>query len=588
MSNKLVIFDEVQHKVLKIRIYPNQDQVILINKTFGSCRKLYNEHLQERNEFYIDNILPIPKEERKAKSKEIYKNFKPKTEKEWKVIYPYMKEVSSCALQQARMDCDQAFVNFFKSNNGSRKGKSGFPKFKSKHNNHQSYREVMVDDSYLNFEERKVKIPKVGKVSFKDRKFPIWWERRTKLCSMTVEKNCSNQYFVAILFEVQKAVHKIDNRKDAIGMDFSPAEMYINSDGLSGKDFGYAAQKQAHHKQLKKLSKRLAKKQKGSNNRNKARIKLARLEEHIANSRKDWIEKESLRLVRSYEKVVVEDLNLKGISKFLRNAKNMNDTSWATFVSRLQAKGEDYNCKVIKADRYFPSSKLCSCCGWKYENLTLDIRKWTCTKCGTSHIRDVNAAINLKNYVPMEGRELTPVESDKVKSLALLALQVGSLNEAGNHSQATSGRNVLGLQPRAGFKDEIFSLAQNIYIFDEIIDKWPDSYDYYNEVAESVGDDYDDIKDRFDFDQLNLRDCIEFITEHDGENIAKKMFGTIENIQKSFEEYDSNEDVKNVLTQFVDYFRDDLNEYEEQYWRECIDSAVSDWNAYYSDDDNDY
>lgn len=115
------------------------------------------------------------------------------------------------------------------------------------------------------------------------------------------------------------------------------------------------------------------------------------------------------------------------------------------FVSRLQAKGEDYNCKVIKADRYFPSSKLCSCCGWKYENLTLDIRKWTCPKCGTNHIRDVNAAINLKNYVPLEERELTPVESDKVKSLALLALQVGSLNEAGNHSQATSGRNVLGL-----------------------------------------------------------------------------------------------------------------------------------------------
>lgn len=160
---------------------------------------------------------------------------------------------------------------------------------------------------------------------------------------------------------------------------------------------------------------------------------------------KDWIEKESLRLVRSYDKVVVEDLNLKGISKFLRNAKNMNDTSWATFVSRLQAKGEDYNCKVIKADRYFPSSKLCSCRGWKYENLTLDIRKWTCPKCGTSHIRDVNAAINLKNYVPLEERELTPVESDKVKSLALLALQVGSLNEAGNHSQVTNGRNVLGL-----------------------------------------------------------------------------------------------------------------------------------------------
>ena len=230
-----------------------------------------------------------------------------------------MKEVSSAALQQARMDCDQAFVNFFKSNNGSRKGKSGFPKFKSKHSNHQSYREVMIDDSYLDFEERKVKLPKIGKVSFKDRRFPTWWNRKIKLCSMTIEKNCSSQYFVAVLFEVQKAVHNAENRKESLGMDFSPAEMYVDSDGKFGKDFGYVAQKQAHHKQLKKLSRQLARKQKGSKNRNKARIKLARLEEHIANSRKDWIEKESLRLVKSYKKIVIEDLNLKRISKFLES-----------------------------------------------------------------------------------------------------------------------------------------------------------------------------------------------------------------------------------------------------------------------------
>ena len=432
MSNKLVIFDETQHKVLKLRIYPNTEQTTLINKTFGSCRKLYNEHLQERNEFYISNILPIPKEERETKSKDIYKKFKPKTEKEWKEIYSWMKEVSSAALQQARMDCDQAFVNFFKSNNGSRKGKSGFPRFKSKHNSHQSYREVMVNDSYLNFEERKVKLPKIGLVSFKDRKFPIWWDRKTKLCNITVEKNCSNQYFVAILFEVQKAVHKVENRKESLGMDFSPSEMYINSDGKSGKDFGYGAQKQAHHKQLQKLSRRLAKKQKGSNNRNKARVKLARLEEHIANSRKDWIEKESLRLVKTYEKIVVEDLNLKGISKFLRNAKNMNDTSWSTFVTRLQAKGKDYDCKIIKADRYFPSSQLCSKCGFQYKGLKLSEREWTCCNCGTHHIRDVNAAINLKNYIPMEGREFKPVESSKVVRLAELALQATELDEAGS------------------------------------------------------------------------------------------------------------------------------------------------------------
>ena len=215
-------------------------------------------------------------------------------------------------------------------------------------------------------------------------------------------------------------------------MDFSPSEMYINSDGKSGKDFGYVAQKQAHHKQLQKLSRRLAKKQKGSNNRNKARVKLARLEEHIANSRKDWIEKESLRLVKTYEKIVVEDLNLKGISKFLRNAKNMNDTSWSTFVIRLQAKGKDYDCKIIKADRYFPSSQLCSKCGFQYKGLKLSEREWTCCNCGTHHIRDVNAAINLKNYVPMEDRELKPVESSKVVRLAELALQATELDEAGS------------------------------------------------------------------------------------------------------------------------------------------------------------
>src|SRR5574344_152712 len=120
MSDKLVKNSTIQHKSLKLRIYPTEEQSQLINQTFGCCRKLYNEHLQERNEFYIDNILPIPKEERQLKSKEIYKKFKPKTEKEWKIIYPYMKEISSAALQQARMECEQAFVNFFKSNNGSR------------------------------------------------------------------------------------------------------------------------------------------------------------------------------------------------------------------------------------------------------------------------------------------------------------------------------------------------------------------------------------------------------------------------------------------------------------------------------------
>lgn len=238
---------------------------------------------------------------------------------------------------------------------------------------------------------------------------------------MTISKSCSGNYYVSILFEISPCIYRVENRKEVIGLDFSPSEMYISSENQTGKDFRYIAQKQAHSKKLRKLQRRFTRKQMlkqenspikiSSKNREKARIKLARLEEHIANSRKDWIEKETLRLVKSYDKVVVEDLNLIGISKFLRNAKNMNDASWGTFVLRLQAKGKDYNCNVIKANRYFPSSQLCSKCGFQYKGLKLSEREWTCCNCGTHHIRDVNAAINLKNYVPLEEREFKSAES---------------------------------------------------------------------------------------------------------------------------------------------------------------------------------
>src|SRR5574344_1282868 len=272
---------------------------------------------------------------------------------------------------------------------------------------------------------------------------------------MTISKSCSGNYYVSILFEITPKIYKIENRKESIGLDFSPSEMYVSSESQTGKDFGYIAQKQAHSKKLKRLQRRLARKQflkdpnsprrQPSKTREKARSKLAWLEEHIANSRKDWIEKESLRLVKSYNKVVVEDLNLKGISKFLRNAKNMNDTSWANFVARLEAKGKDYTCNVIKADRYFPSSQLCSKCGFQYKGLKLSEREWTCECCGTHHIRDVNAAINLKSYIPLEERKCKPVESSKVANLAKLALQTTELDEAGSTLQATKCRNMLSL-----------------------------------------------------------------------------------------------------------------------------------------------
>ena len=402
--------DNIRHKSLRLHIYPNKSQEILINKTFGCCRLIYNLHLDEWNKYY-QYIKNLSKEGQKEK----WKSFKPKTEKEWKEQFEFLSEVSKAALQQSRMNCDKAFRNFFSK-------KTGFPKFKSKKNNYQSYREVQIKLEHLDFDNQKIQIPKLKSVRFRNKDKPKWYSQIQKLCSITVEKTPSGKYFAVCLFEIENKIYPTQNRKESIGLDFSPSECYVDSDGNTGKDFGYKPQKQVQHKELRKYQRQLARKTKGSSNYRKARIKLARIEEHIANCRRDWIKKETLRLVRSYDKIVVEDLNLIGISKFLRNAKNMNDTSWGTFVNRLESKGQDYNCSVIKADRYFPSSQLCSNCGYQYHELKLSERKWTCPECGTKHIRDVNAAINLKNYVPKELRESMPVED--IDELASLALQV--------------------------------------------------------------------------------------------------------------------------------------------------------------------
>ena len=238
---------------------------------------------------------------------------------------------------------------------------------------------------------------------------------------------------MSILYEIPDKEVKLRSENQVIGLDFSPAELYVDSEGTSGLDYGYRPQKIASKKKLTKLQRRFAKKRMlkkvcedgitrkvSSNNRDKARVKLARCEEQIANKRRDFIEKETLRLVKTYDKIVVEDLNLKGISKFLRNAHNMNDTSWATFVSKLQQKGKDFGCNVIKADRWFPSSQLCNVCHFQKKDLKLSDRRWTCPKCGAFHTRDVNAAINLKNYIPQELREFRSVEA--VESLATQAL----------------------------------------------------------------------------------------------------------------------------------------------------------------------
>ena len=451
MSNKLVAPVETHHRALKLRIYPSQSQEILINKTFGCVRQIYNNRLFERNQFYENVIKPAKPEEHKA----LWKTAHFSSEKEMKVKFPYLAEVSSQALCSATMFAEAAYKNFFASVKGTRAGSAvGKPKFKSKKSHDFSYRECM--NIALIWNERKIKVPKLGLVKFrhsgnKKGKLYFFLNGSVELKSITIRKNPANEYYAVLLFE-REYCHKQKiyegGENQVIGLDFSPADFYIDSDGSSGKDFGYVAQKQKNLKKLTKLQRRLARKQVGSNNREKARVKVARIEHYIAECRNDWIEKETKRLVSSYQIIGIEDLNLKGMMKFSRNAKNYGDASWGNFVNKLLWKSSlnENNCQVIKADRFFASSQICHCCGFKNPiTKNLAIRSWICPECGAEHIRDVNVAINLKeNAIKQVGQGVSEFRSvEGVEDLATLALQIGASDEAEN--LAGDGLNVLTL-----------------------------------------------------------------------------------------------------------------------------------------------
>ena len=450
--------DKIVNKGFKIRLYPTDEQKVIIEKTFGCCRFIYNNYLQEKNEFCIEH-----KSELKGKSKEekaeIYSTFKRTSDKEYGEKYEWMKETSSTARHEATRHLDSAFKKFFDNVKKNRKvgkkgNKYGFPQFKSKKDIHQSYSDRITQ---FNWNEKFIVIPKCGKVKFRHRDLPRWWKFVIKMNgTVTISRTPSGNYYASVLFTVKNEHYKSTNRKDSIGLDFDCDDGYIDSDGKSAlRDYGFVKQKQGLYwdseteslknngtkKKLKRLQRWENRKMRtksedspksvNSKNREKARIKLAKFEEHITNSRRDWIEKEILRLVKSYDKVVVENLAYKAMMENSSNAKNYEDISWGTFVARLQQKGLEYECQVVNADRFFASSQICHVCGFKnVEVKTKRLDEWTCPNCGTHHQRDINASINLKNYVPLEQRKLTTAENGYVKNLASVALRVGSFDEA--------------------------------------------------------------------------------------------------------------------------------------------------------------
>ena len=381
------------HKALKLRIYPSEEQKVVLNKTFGCCRVVYNERLSEHINYY-NTYKDNPNRPK-------FKGTLPKELREKK--YPWLNEDTIAeALIQSQRNCEQAYSNFFKSLKNQRKGKKvGYPKFKSKKSHKDSFTLCMIREKDLvDFNSRTIFIPKL-----KDAKFRIansslkskWieWFLEAVPLSMTVSKNACGEYYCSILFEREQDLEQNIRLSNSIGLDFSPSNLYVDSNNNSAPN--YKPYKQLNSKKLAKLQRRLARKEKGSNNREKARVKLARFEKRISDSRKDYIEKETLRLVRTYDVIGIEDLNLQGLMKFSHNAKNYVDTSWYTFTQKLAWKAQFNNCAVVKSSRFYPSSKTCNHCGYVNQNLTLKDRKWTCPNCGTEIIRDQNAAQNLRD-----------------------------------------------------------------------------------------------------------------------------------------------------------------------------------------------
>lgn len=392
MSKKLVSYAKVQNLALKLKLNPTSEQKSFLDQSFGCVRFIYNFYLSERNNFYNNTIRPLG-DDKKARNA-VWKTFKETPMKELKERFPWLRQANSQGLCNSYMNLKGAYQKFYK-------GQTDLPKFHSKKNKN-SFKDSMMKQTFLDWNSHTVELPKIGKIEFTHRNIPSWYRNRTKVCSYTCSRNPNGSYYITILYEVKlnfiekTKVDEIDENQ-IIGLDFDCDDMYIDSNGKSAlKDFGFKKQKQEHLKQLSHLQRQWARTKKNSKNREKLRKKLASLEEHIANARLDWIEKETSRLTKENQLIGLEDLSIKGMMKGSRNAKNYQDIAWSTFVSKLQWKGEKNGCHVVKIDRWFPSSQTCSCCGFKNKEVQVKhLERWICPECGTEHQRDENAAKNI-------------------------------------------------------------------------------------------------------------------------------------------------------------------------------------------------